>query len=101
MRTSIFMALVTLPLAACAKNADKITPTYVSPMKYEVYNCRQLAEETQRVSARAAAATGARPSGDKQIAAELGRLRGEIEAIEVASTLKRCGTQTQSAPPPT
>jgi hypothetical protein len=45
MRTSIFMALVALPLAACAKNADKITPTYVSPMKYEVYNCRQLAEE--------------------------------------------------------
>jgi hypothetical protein len=100
MRTSFFMVLAVLPLAACAKEAERVsTSTYVSPMQYEALNCRQLAGEAQRASTRAAALTAARTSEDKQNAAELGRLKGEIQAIELASSLKRCGAQTPTAPP--
>jgi hypothetical protein len=102
MRPSFFMLLALLPLAACAKSADKvIAPTYVSPMQYEALNCRQLAGEAQRASTRAAALKAASASEDRQKnAPELSRLQGEMEAIEVASSLKRCGPQIQSAPPP-
>jgi hypothetical protein len=88
-------------------------------MQYENYNCRQLAEEAQRVSHHAAAAAGAQDSqaskdavattvgaivfwpalfligGDKQNAAELARLKGEMDAIEQASIRKRCGIKFQ------
>jgi hypothetical protein len=123
MRVGFFQALTALALAGCATNSDKITATYVSPMQYESYNCRQLAEEAQRISARASAAAGAQDSqatkdtvattaaiiifwpaaffvgGDKQTAAELARLRGELEAIEQASIRKQCGIQFRAAPP--
>ena len=36
--------------------------------------------------------------GDGQTAAELGRLRGEFEAIEQASIQKNCGMRFQRAP---
>lgn len=88
-------------------------------MQYENWNCRQLAEEAQRISHRAAATAGAQDSqvtkdavattvgviifwpalfligGDKQTAAELARLKGEMEAIEQTSIRKRCGIQFQ------
>jgi hypothetical protein len=40
-----------------------ITATYVSPIQYENWTCRQLTEEAQRVSQRAAIAAGAPSSG--------------------------------------
>jgi hypothetical protein len=104
-------------LAGCASNSDKIAAAYVSPLQYESYTCRQLAEEAQRVSARASAAAGAQDSqatkdtvattaaiiifwpaaffvqGDKQNAAELARLKGEMDAIEQTSIRKNCGIQ--------
>jgi hypothetical protein len=88
-------------------------------MQYESWNCRQLAEEAQRISHHAAAAAGAQDSqvtkdavattvgvivfwpalfligGDKQTAAELARLKGEMDAIEQTSIRKRCGIQFQ------
>jgi hypothetical protein len=112
----ILLAL-TCVLAGCASNSDKITATYISPLQYDSYSCHQLAEEAQRVSARASAAAGAQDSqatkdtvattaaiiifwpaaffvqGDKQTAAELARLKGEMDAIEQASVRKNCGIQ--------
>src|SRR5215813_10807080 len=125
MRMWIIAAIACL-LAGCASTSDKVTASYVSPMQYDSYNCRQLAEEAQRVSARASVAAGAQDSqatkdtvattaaiiifwpaaffvqGDKQTAAELARLKGELEAIEQASIRKQCGIQFQraAAPPP-
>jgi len=108
-----------LALGGCATSSDKITASYVSPMQYENWNCRQLAEEAQRISHHAAAAAGAQDSqvtkdavattvgvivfwpalfligGDKQTAAELARLKGEMDAIEQTSIRKRCGIQFQ------
>ena len=85
---------------------------------------RQLADEARRVSSAAAAASGAQDSqatkdavattvgvivfwpslffigGDKQNAAELARLKGEIDAIEQSSIRKKCGIQFRAASPP-
>jgi hypothetical protein len=117
-------AISALSLTACATASDKIAPSYISPMVYDAYSCRQLAEEAQRISARASAVAGAQDSqrtqdqittgvaivvfwpaaffvgGDKQNAAELARLKGEMEAIEQTSIRKNCGIQFRGNPPP-
>jgi hypothetical protein len=109
-------------LAGCASSATDITPTYVSPVMYQSYTCQQLAMEAQGISARAAALSGAQDSqrtkdtiattaaivifwpaaffvgGDKQTAAELAQMKGQMIAIEQASTAKKCGIQFQGKP---
>jgi hypothetical protein len=121
MRTGLLAAFAASILVACASKSNEIAATYVSPLLYENMSCRQLAEEAQRVSQRAAVAAGAQDSqaskdavatgvaivvfwpaaffigGDKGNAAELGRLKGEMEAIEQASTRKNCGIQFRQA----
>ena len=110
-------------LAGCASSSADITPTYVSPMLYQSYNCQQLALEAQSVSARAAALSGAQDSqrtkdtiattaaviifwpaaffvgGDKQTASELAQMKGQMVAIEQASIAKKCNIQFQGKPP--
>lgn len=112
-------------LCGCASSSSEITPAYVSPVLYQSYTCQQLAEEAQAVSARAAQAAGVQDSartrdavattaaviifwpaaflvgGDKQTAAELAQLKGQMVAIEQASIQKKCGIQFQAAKPPT
>lgn len=124
MHKGLFSALSALALAGCASSANNIAASYVSPMQYDAYNCRQLAEEAQRVAAHASAAAGAQDSqatkdavattaaiiifwpaaffvqGDKQNAAELARLRGEMDAIEQTSIRKQCGIQFRGTPQP-
>jgi hypothetical protein len=102
-------------LAGCASSASDIKAAYVSPVAYETYTCRQLSEEAQRVSSHAAQASGEQDSkrtsdqvattaavvvfwpalflmkGDGATAAELGRLKGEMDAIEQTSIRKNCG----------
>jgi hypothetical protein len=86
---------------------------------YQSYTCQQLALEAQGVSARAAALSGAQDKqrtndaiattaavvifwpaaflvgGDKQTAAELGQMKGQMVAIEQASIAKKCNIQFQ------
>ena len=102
-------------LAGCASSASDIKAAYISPVAYETYTCRQLSEEAQRVSSHAAQASGEQDSkrtsdqvattaavvvfwpalflmkGDGATAAELGRLKGEMDAIEQTSIRKSCG----------
>jgi hypothetical protein len=111
-----------IALAGCASSSADITPTYVSPMLYQSYNCQQLAMEAQSVSARAAALSGAQDGqrtkdqvatgvaivvfwpaaffvgGDKQTAAELAQMKGQMVAIEQASIGKKCNIQFQGKP---
>ncbi len=92
-------------------------------MMYQNYSCQQLAMEAQAVSARAATLSGAQDSqrtkdtvattaaviifwpaaflvgGDKQTAAELGQMKGQLNAIEQASIMKKCSIQFQGKPP--
>jgi hypothetical protein len=108
----------------CASSASDITPAYVSPVMYQGYTCQQLAQEAQAVSTRAASLSGVQDSkrtndgvataaaivifwpaaffvgGDKQTAAELAQMKGQMVAIEQESNMKRCGIQFQGPRPP-
>jgi outer membrane murein-binding lipoprotein Lpp len=113
------VALAPLILAGCATSPKDIAAAYVSPVAYQAMNCDQLGQEAQRVSAAAAAATGQQQSqankdtaamavslivfwpaiffvgGDKANAAEVSRLKGEMNAIQQASVAKGCGITFQ------
>ncbi|HMF22723.1 MAG TPA: hypothetical protein VKG24_11435 [Pseudolabrys sp.] len=118
MRGYSFMAVaLAAATGACASYSEKVPATYVSPMIYENMSCKQIAEEASRVSRRAAEAAGVQDSqatkdsvvtgvaivvfwpaaffvgGDRGTAAELGRLKGEMDALEQASSKKNCGIQ--------
>ena len=106
-------------LAGCATSPKDITPAYVSPVLYQNLSCEQLGMEAARVSQAAATATGAQQSqaakdatmvtvgvilfwpslffigGDKASAAEVARLKGEMQAIEQANIMKNCGLTFQ------
>ena len=120
----ILSAGAALFVAGCASSSSDIRGTYVSPYMYDNLSCQQIGMEAQNVSARAAEAAGAQDSqrtkdavvtgvaivvfwpaaffvgGDKQNAAELARLRGELEALEQVSVRKNCGIQFRHEGPP-
>ena len=124
MRGIFGAVLAALFMAGCASKSGDIAPSYVSPMTYQSYTCPQLAAEAQRVSAAAAMAAGQQDSqatkdavattvgvivfwptlfligGDKQNAAQLAQLKGQMDAIEQTSIQKQCGIQFRPAPPP-
>jgi hypothetical protein len=101
-------------LAGCASSASEVSPTYVSPLQYQHLTCTQIAGEAERVSRRAAELSGVQDGkrtsdvvattaaviifwpaaflvkGDGQTAAELGRLKGEFEALERIAIEKNC-----------
>ena len=120
----ISVVALSVALAGCASSSSDIAPAYISPVAYQSYTCPQLAQEAQAVSARAASLSGAQDSkrtndviattaavvifwpaaffvgGDKQTAAELGNMKGQMVAIEQASVQKKCGITFQGQRPP-
>lgn len=118
MTISIFklpaFAAILVSLAACANKSDEIAASFVSPTPYQGMTCQQLAAEAQVVANRAAAASTAQDKkasndavatgvgvvlfwpalffikGDGSQAAEVGRLKGEMQAIETANTANNC-----------
>ena len=116
------LAALSAALAGCASSSADITPAYVSPVMYQGYTCQQLAQEAQAVSTRAASLSGVQDSkrtsdtvattaaivvfwpaaffvgGDKQTAAELAQMKGQMVAIEQASIQKKCNIQFQKPP---
>lgn len=117
-RTLAAGIVAAIGITGCASKSENITAAYVSPLTYQSYSCPQLREEATRVSARAVQVTGAQDQkatndavatgvgiilfwpallfikGDAT-AAEVARLKGEMDAIEQASVQKRCGIQFQ------
>jgi hypothetical protein len=109
-------------LAGCAQKSEDIQGAYVSPMLYQSYSCTQIEQEARRVSARTAQIAGLQDQkasndavatgvalvlfwpaaffigGNKENAAELGRLKGELEALEKISIEKRCNITFRKAP---
>ncbi len=97
----------------CAKNPDKISATYISPMLYQNLDCDQIREEVFRVSYRVDQISGVQRSertkdtvattvgvvvfwpalfflmGDDN-KEELGRLKGEYEALQMVAIQKKC-----------
>ena len=117
-----------LVLMGCATSSKDISTAYISPMQYQAYDCEQLSSEAQRVQVRVNQLGGRLDEaasndktitgvgmilfwpalfalgGTKQQEAEYSRLKGEYEAVQQASILKKCpgviatSTQTPSIP---
>jgi hypothetical protein len=106
-------------VVGCASSSNDIQPQYVSHLQYQNLSCQQIGAEAQRVSRRVAEVSGVQDEkasgdavatgvaivlfwpaaffikGDGATAAELGRLKGEFDALEQASIQKRCGLRFQ------
>jgi hypothetical protein len=106
-------------VAGCASSSSDIQPQYVSHIQYQSLSCSQIGAEAQRVSRRVAEVSGVQDEkasgdavatgvalvifwpaaffikGDGATAAELGRLKGEFEALERMSIQKGCGLRFQ------
>lgn len=102
-------------LAACATPPKDIAPTYVSTGLYQNLGCSQLRNEAEGVAARAATANGKQEQnrsrdaavtgvglvlfwpalffmkGDGADAADVARMKGEMQAIEQVNRTKKCG----------
>jgi hypothetical protein len=103
--------------AGCASSSNDIQPQYVSHLQYQGLTCQQIGAEVQRVSRRVAEVSGVQDEkatsdavatgvalvifwpaaffvkGDGPTAAELGRLKGEFQALEKVAIEKNCGLQ--------
>lgn len=122
MRATMATALLGMTLSGCASSSSNVTSSYISPLQYNQYSCEQIGAEAGRVSARVSELSGVQDSnatadvktgvavvlfwpaaffmsGNGQNAAELGRLKGEFQAIEQASIQKNCGFQFRKKSP--
>jgi hypothetical protein len=108
--------------AGCASSSSEIRPQYVSDLQYQHLSCKQIAGEAERISRRVAEVSGVQDEkassdavatgvaliifwpaaffikGDGVTAAELGRLKGEADALERVSIQKNCGLQFRRPP---
>ncbi len=108
-----FLLLCAFIVSGCAQKSANIQATYVSPMQYQSYTCKQIEMEISRVSRRVSEVTGQQDSqaskdsvamgvglvlfwpalffliGDDK-KEELARLKGEYEALEQAAIQKNC-----------
>lgn len=124
MKNSLFIATAisaALFGTGCASNPDKIDAAYVSPIKYENYDCSQLAMEMDYVGQRTTElhqrlkrernadnwqmgigllvfwpSLFLLEGGDGPEAAEYAQLQGEYEALRQSSVSKKCGIQSSS-----
>lgn len=110
--TYVFMASTLL--AGCATRSENIEATYQSPMQYQSHDCDQIQMEMVRVSSKVREISGAQDSeatkdavalgvglvifwpalffmmgDDKE--ADIGRLKGEYDALHQAAIMKKCG----------
>ena len=107
-------ATITAFLVGCATSGKDVVATYVSPIQYSNYDCDQLRQELARINGRVGQLTGRLDEaasndkaimgvgmilfwpalfalgGTKQQEAELSRLKGEYDALQTASTSKKC-----------
>ncbi len=109
----IFLLLGCLLLASCAQKSDKIQASYVSPLQYQDFSCQQIRGEISRVGRKMSEVAGVQDktasndsaamgvgmvlfwpalffidSTDQRV--ELGRLKGEFDALEQAAIQKNC-----------
>jgi hypothetical protein len=118
---AIVAACAALSLAACATSPDKISASYVSPLQYQGYDCGQIRTELVRIGQRVDEVTGQQRkqanndaiamgvglvlfwpalfflAGGNDKKEELGRLKGEYDALQQAATAKRCNFEAHAA----
>lgn len=107
-------AMIAVFLGGCATAGKDVSATYVSPIQFSNYDCDQLRQELSRINGRVGQLTGRLDEaasndkalvgvgmilfwpalfalgGTKQQEAELSRLKGEYDALQTASTTKKC-----------
>ena len=111
---SITLASLLL-LGGCADKSSEISATYVSPLAYKSYDCDQLEQEYLRLQRRGSEIMKSQDdtASDDSVAMgvglvlfwpalffidsddareEVGRIKGELEAVEQASIQKKCLT---------
>ena len=114
----VFLSVI---IAGCASNPDKISTAYVSPLKYKDYDCDQIALEMDNISHRTTElyqhlkkertaddwkmgvglvlfwpALLFLNGGDGPEATEYSQLKGEYEAVRENSVSKKCGIESKS-----
>ena len=112
--TGLLLVLLTLA-TGCADKSEKIEATYVSPLKYNSYTCRQLEQEYARVAQQSSMINKKQDDiaendetamavgmilfwpalffiKDDDKKEEVGRLKGDVNAIEQSSIQKNCMT---------
>ena len=116
----LVLAVFTSIVMGCASSSKDLAASYVSPLQYSVYDCQQLAAETQRISVRfnqLAERIDTAAENDKKIAAgaiffypifflggnkdrenEYSRLKGEYEAIHQAAVQRKCSGVVNTIP---
>lgn len=123
-KTTLSALCLSMLATACADSSADVQPTYVSPLNYQSFSCKQIEQEARRVAARSAQVAGVQDKnagndavatgvalvlfwpaaffvgGNKENAAELGRLKGELDALEQASIQKNCGIVFRSTEEP-
>ncbi len=117
MKIQLVSMLGLLAISACASKPENIAPAFISESKYDDWSCHALAAERARYDA-ALAQTSAQQrkarSNDtlgviflglpvstlsgNNAAGEVGRLKGEVEAVARSQGKKNCFT-TVSSPP--
>ncbi len=122
MTKSIYFCFAALSvfIGGCASKSSEIEASYVSPVTYQNFSCQQLNNEAMIVSQKASKAAGMQDKahredttktaigavifwpvllfnkGDGQLASNLANLKGQKDAIELASTQKGCGVNFQA-----
>jgi outer membrane lipoprotein-sorting protein len=105
---------ITAFLTGCATAGKDVAAMYVSPIQFSNYDCEQLRQELARIGGRVGQLSGRLDEaasndkalmgvgmilfwpalfalgGTKQQEAELSRLKGEYDALQTASTNKKC-----------
>ena len=102
--------IAALALVGCASKSADVAPAYVSPLQCEAQRvaAATAAEQQDSQATKDAVATTVGVlivwpalfliQGDKQNAAQLAQLKGEMDAIEHAFIQKNCGIQFRPAP---
>ena len=113
MKRVLCVALAASVLSACATSPDSVSASYVSPLQYQSYDCAQLGAEVERIGNQVTMLTGQqnRERRKDQVAfaagmvlfwpalffmagsdkkEELGRLKGEHDAVQKAAIAKSC-----------
>ncbi len=119
LKKSLFTLSIGVLFSGCATSPDKLSATYVSPLKYKDYDCDQIVMEMDYVSKRTtslyqslkkksdgdAAQMGIGlvlfwpalfflEGGDGPEAQEYSNLRGEFEALRTMAVQKKCSANT-------
>ena len=115
---AITISFVAAFLSGCADHADKIQATYVSPVQYQDYSCKQIRQEMMHVSRKVNEVAGVQDRQASNDSAamgvglvifwpalfflaghdqhvELAELKGQYDALEEEAIQKNCNVEKE------